>query len=61
IPLYTQVTFSHIPYSVALERGRQMDRVFNEVMTWPDLAENWDQPATLARIWAVADKLVTSN
>lgn len=61
IPLYTQVTFSHIPYSVALERGRQMDRVFEEVMTWPNLADNWDQPETLARIWAVADKLVTSN
>jgi len=62
IPLYTQVTFSHIPYSVALERGRQMDRVFAEVMQWPGIAENWDQPETLAKIWKVADRqLVTSN
>ena len=61
IPLYTQVTFSHIPYSVALERGRQMDRVFAEVMEWPDLAATWDQPETLARIWVLAEQLVTSN
>jgi kynurenine 3-monooxygenase len=56
IPLYTQVTFSHIPYSVALERGRQMDRVFAEVMQWPGIAENWDQPETLAKIWEVAEQ-----
>jgi len=62
IPLYTQVTFSQIPYSVALERGRQMDRVFAEVMQWPGIAQNWDQPETLAKIWEVADKyLVLSN
>jgi hypothetical protein len=39
-----------------------MDRVFAEVMPWPNLAETWDQPETLARIWAIAQQqLVTSN
>ena len=61
IPLYTQVTFSQIPYSVALERGRQMDRVFAEVMQWPGIAQNWDQPETLAKIWGVADKYLATS
>jgi kynurenine 3-monooxygenase len=62
IPLYTQVTFSQIPYSVALECGQRMDRVFHEVMQWPGIAENWDQPETLAKIWKVAEKYqATSN
>jgi hypothetical protein len=31
------------------------------VMQWPGIAENWDQPETLAKIWEVADRqLVTS-
>ena len=54
IPLYTQVTFSQIPYSVALECGQKMDRVFHEVMQWPDLASTWNQPETLQKIWEVA-------
>jgi len=35
--------------------------VFAEVMEWPDLAATWDQPETLARIWAVAEQHVRSN
>lgn len=42
IPLYTQVTFSHIPYDVALRNGERQDAIMQRVMNRPDIAEVWD-------------------
>lgn len=41
IPLYTMVTFSHIPYHEALKRGKQQDAIMNEVMKLPGIENNW--------------------
>jgi kynurenine 3-monooxygenase len=41
-PLYTQVTFSHTPYSEALANGRRQEAIMREVMALPDLEERWD-------------------
>lgn len=41
LPLYSMVTFSHIPYSEALAEGRKQDSIMKEVMSIPGVAENW--------------------
>lgn len=45
IPLYTQVTFSHIPYDVALRNGERQDAIMQRVMNRPDIAEVWASEA----------------
>ncbi len=41
-PLYTMVSFSHIPYSVALEEGKRHDVIMSEVMKTKNIHENWN-------------------
>lgn len=42
IPLYSQVTFSHIRYSEALKEGKRHDRIMEKVMESPNIIKNWD-------------------
>jgi kynurenine 3-monooxygenase len=42
IPLYSQVTFSHIPYHGALSSGIRQNEIMKEVMNRPDIEEVWD-------------------
>jgi len=42
MPLYSQVTFSHIPYSEALAAGKKQDRIMDQVMQKSDIENNWD-------------------
>lgn len=42
IPLYSQVTFSHIPYDIALANGEVQDAIMKRVMNRPDIAEVWN-------------------
>jgi kynurenine 3-monooxygenase len=44
-PLYSMVTFSHLPYSDALAFGRIQDGIMSEVMDRDDIAEAWDSEA----------------
>lgn len=44
MPLYSQVTFSHIPYSVAYATGQKQKRIMDKVMERPDIKEVWDSP-----------------
>ena len=41
-PLYSMVTFSHLPYSEALALGRIQDGIMQEVMDRPDIEAQWD-------------------
>jgi kynurenine 3-monooxygenase len=41
-PLYTMVTFSHMPYSEALRIGIRQDEIMKEVMNRPDIEQLWD-------------------
>lgn len=41
-PLYTMVTFSETPYSVALREGKRQDRIMEQVMAMPDIESKWD-------------------
>jgi kynurenine 3-monooxygenase len=43
IPLYTMVTFSDIPYSVAYERGKLQEAIMDKVMNDPLITQNWDK------------------
>ena len=42
LPLYSQVTFSDIPYSVALANGKKQDEIMRKVMNLSGIEEKWD-------------------
>lgn len=42
IPLYSMVTFSHLPYAEAMKLGRIQDGIMAEVMDRPDIEAAWD-------------------
>ena len=41
-PLYSMVTFSEIPYHIALAEGKRQDKVMEQVMALPDIESKWD-------------------
>lgn len=43
MPLYSQVTFSHIPYSTALNQGKKQDRIMDKIMAMPDIKNIWNE------------------
>ena len=54
LPLYSQVTFSHIPYSKALNEGAAQDELFDRILAIQDIENNWkDNPEvdTVFRQW----------
>ena len=42
IPLYTMVTFSDMRYTEALKRGKEQEKIMQEVMQTPGIEENWE-------------------
>ncbi len=42
MPLYSQVTFSHIPYSQALAAGKKQAKIMDEIMCRADIEDKWD-------------------
>lgn len=42
MPLYSMVTFSHIPYAEALAEGQRQDRIMAEIMAMPSIHRMWD-------------------
>ena len=42
MPLYSQVTFSHIPYSEAIAIGKKQDKIMKEILKTPNIEEVWD-------------------
>lgn len=42
IPLYSQVTFSHIPYHEALANGDRQQKIMDQIMSDPDIDSKWD-------------------
>jgi kynurenine 3-monooxygenase len=42
MPLYSQVTFSHIRYSEALAAGKRQDALMDKIMETPRIHEIWD-------------------
>lgn len=50
LPLYSQVTFSHIRYSEALRNGQEQEAVMNEVMRIPDIHNCWNEPHVMEKM-----------
>lgn len=55
MPLYSQVTFSHIPYNEALSQGDYQQRIMDEIMSQPEIDKTWDQPIIEAQILSLLD------
>ena len=55
MPLYSQVTFSHIPYSEAWAAGQKQDRIMDKIMQRSDIANNWDSEDVRKEILALLE------
>lgn len=44
LPLYSMVTFSDIPYKVALQKGKEYDRMMERILEIPNVATLWETP-----------------
>ena len=42
VPLYSQVTFSHLPYSEALRNGKVQEKIMDRIMEKENIKEIWD-------------------
>ena len=42
LPLYSRVTFSHRPYSEALEIGDQQAAIMDKILKISDIEDTWD-------------------
>jgi len=45
IPLYSMVTFSHIPYHEALKKGDRQEYIMQKVMKLPNIEQEWNSDA----------------
>ncbi len=53
LPLYSMVTFSHVPYSTALNEGKAQDLLFEEILALENIQEDWksDQVIRIFEKW----------
>ncbi|MFT5858227.1 MAG: kynurenine 3-monooxygenase [Flavobacteriaceae bacterium] len=50
MPLYSQVTFSTIRYSEAIENGNKQNRIMDEIMAMENIEERWDSEELMNEI-----------
>ncbi len=50
MPLYSQVTFSNIRYSVAHKQGQIQTKIMDEVMEMPNIEHKWDSSEVMEKI-----------
>ncbi|MFT7344467.1 MAG: kynurenine 3-monooxygenase [Lentimonas sp.] len=50
MPLYSQVTFSDIPYSEALENGNRQRKIMDQIMRTPRIEDIWDSEEIMKKI-----------
>ena len=53
MPLYSQVTFSHIRYSDALKNGQYQQTIMDQVMELENIHENWNEPFVMEKMLAL--------
>ena len=51
LPLYSQVTFSHIPYSFALKEGLAQDELFDRILAIEGIEANWRSNSELGEVF----------
>ncbi|MEY4927704.1 MAG: hypothetical protein RI894_2140 [Bacteroidota bacterium] len=47
-PLYSLVTFSHTPYSVALREGKAQDVLFEQILNLPNIENDWQNETVIS-------------
>lgn len=55
MPLYSQVTFSTIRYSVAYKQGQIQNQIMDQIMEIPNIEKNWDSPEIMERLLALCN------
>jgi kynurenine 3-monooxygenase len=50
MPLYSQVTFSEIRYSIAYKQGQVQNGIMDQVMEMPNIEEKWDSSEVMDKI-----------
>lgn len=60
MPLYSQVTFSHIPYADALAAGQRQDRIMDQIMALPGIEARWQEDDVMAKMLALLDQHLPS-
>ncbi len=58
VPLYSMVTFSHIPYHIALRESSRQDALFDRLLRLPGIEDNWQENTEVERIfreWAAQE------
>jgi len=50
IPMYSQTTFTNIPYHKVIENGKVQDTIMEEIMKIPNIHENWDDNAVMDKM-----------
>jgi kynurenine 3-monooxygenase len=50
MPLYSQVTFSHIRYSDALKNGKEQDRIMAQIMALDGIHEKWNEQFVMDKL-----------
>lgn len=50
LPLYSQVTFSHIRYSEAWANGQKQDAIMSQLMQESNIHSEWDSDATMEKL-----------
>jgi kynurenine 3-monooxygenase len=53
IPLYSQVTFSEIRYSVAYKQGQVQSKIMDQIMEIPNIETRWDEDMVMEQLLAL--------
>lgn len=55
LPLYSQVTFSHIRYSDAIKNGNKQRAIMDQVMAMENIYENWDSNQVMEKLLSLVE------
>jgi kynurenine 3-monooxygenase len=56
LPLYSQVTFSHIRYSDALKNGQIQNEIMQEVLKMENIHQNWESDEVMEKMLSLVKK-----
>ena len=57
MPLYSQVKFTDIPYAEAWREGLKHDRIMEQVLALPGIAENWESEEVERKALGLLERL----
>lgn len=57
VPLYSNVTFTEVPYHIAWKEGLRQDKVMEQVMSMPNIHQNWDSEDVLMQVLKLNEEI----